>query len=311
MRTVLTVAGITLAVVITAVAGVYAWMALAAEQTTAGLPVPPPKAAKAPPRQAAAPRESRSSASSSTSARTSSRPQASQVLVRPGSPPTARAAGAPGQEQPAIPLPEPPAGIPVPVPATEPGQAAPLPETMLEKLAALMVGLPQPEVAAIMGGEGRPVADATRQEFTPLGWYRIRWSDPGGATIVGLFSEQGILAHLEPLKIAGAFDWMNADVHYSITTWINDNLQAEDFPVRLPAVEAATTGPNTFQYQGALVNSEGRFVGSMRGTYYVGDGATTFAPNDAIPYVKAIEGSYQFISPDSLSRADSFGWVEH
>lgn len=203
--------------------------------------------------------------------------------------------------------------MPAPVPETsaQPPVEAPIPATMFDKLASLQIGFGEPEVAAIMGSEGAPVVDAVGEKFVPQGWYNRRWNDSDGGSIVALFTGDGILAHVEPLKIAGAFDWMNADPFYSITTWINDNLENENFPVRLPAVEVTTTGERAFRFQGSLVNSVGQFVGSMKGAYYVGDGATTFAPNDRVAYRKAIEGVFEFVAPDGSRRSDNFAWVEH
>ncbi|MCC6490301.1 MAG: hypothetical protein IT364_22650 [Candidatus Hydrogenedentes bacterium] len=306
MRTVLTVVGITLAVVITAVAGVYAWMAVSATQPSQGLPAPPPKVAKASRETPARPHNTVAPPAAATAVPRT--PSPSKELVRPAPSPLP-APAAPTQDVPAVPDPNAPAHVPET--PSQPPVDAPPPATMFDKLAALRIGSAESEVAAIMGTEGAPVADAAPAEFVPQGWYNLRWNDPDGGSIVALFTADGILAHLEPLKVVGAFDWMNADPFYSITAWINDNLENESFPVRLPAVEVTTTGEHAFRYQGSLVTSAGQFVGSMRGAYYAGDGATTYMPNDRVPYKKAIEGVFEFIAPDGSRRSDNFAWVEH
>lgn len=313
MRIILTVVGVTLAIVIVAVAGVYGWMMVSTPPPSDKLPTPPPNVARsAPPvRPPASAYTSASDASSSE--RVSQTPNAvappsSRDIVHPAAPPPTQVAdplsGMPSQ----IPVAEPDAPV-TPESESPQGESAVVPDTMQGKLNALQLGLTDGEVSAIMGEDGSPAEDAG--EYLPQGWYALRWRDPDGASITATFDEYNTLVHLTPFKVPGAFEWMNANVPYSVVTWLNDKLESSNLPVRVPAAQIGAVSDTRFQFQAGLVARNGQVMGSIAGTYYIGDGASTYIPGDTRPYVHAIEGSYQFYAPNGAQVADTFGLAEY
>jgi len=314
MKTFLTVVGVTLAIVIVAVAGVYAWMMASAPSPSGKLPAPPANVARQQPRPLQQPAASQNAADSSSGAPRSNVPNAmtppsSRGLVRPAPPPPTQVAG-PDQGMPVSPQPQaaqpPPVGPDSSTPASEPDA---LPETMEEKLYALTIGQSEDEATAIMGEPGLPTGDGG--EFLPQGWYQLRWREADGASITATFDEYGTLAHIAPFKVPGAFEWMNGNLNYSIVTWINDNLEKNNLPVRVPAVQIASAGQSPFQFQGGLVIPGGQVTGTIAGTYYAGDGETTYVPGDTRPYLRAMEGSYQFFTPNGAQVGDTFALAEY
>jgi hypothetical protein len=180
---------------------------------------------------------------------------------------------------------------------------------MEDKLYALAVGQSEEEAAAIMGERGLPTDDGA--EFVPQGWYQIRWREADGAAITATFDEYGALVHINPFKVPGAFEWMTGDLNYSIVTWLNENLEKGNLPVRVPAIQIAEAGENRFQFQAGLVLRGGRVTGTIAGSYYDGDGETTYVPGDPRPYVRAMEGSYQFYAPDGAQVGNTFALAEY
>jgi hypothetical protein len=205
-----------------------------------------------------------------------------------------------------------PATSPEPVTAEYPG--SPLDtgvssDSMEDKLYALILGQSDNEVSAIMGGEGSPAEDAG--EYLPQGWYALRWRESDGASLVATFDEFNTLVHVSPFKVPGAFEWMNDNIPYSLVTWLNDNLENNNIPVRVPAVQVTAVTEAQFQFQAGLVTRDGQVSGSIGGNYYVGDGATTYVPGDNQAYVRAMEGSYQFYAPSGAQVADTFALAEY
>ena len=310
MRTFLTVVGATLAIVIVAVAGVYGWMMVSVPPPSDKLPAPPAKIARQQPRPAPQPSTVPADTPPPLDVPRSQTPNAmappsSRDLVHPTPPPPTQVID-PYQGMPAPPQPEPSVGPDSSAPASEPEVA---PETMEEKLHALNIGQTADEAAAIMGERGMPADDAS--EFIPQGWYQLRWREPDGASITGVFNEFNILVHISPFKVPGAFEWMNDNLNYAIVTWLNDNLEKNNLPVRVPAVQIATAGQNQIQFQAGLVMRGGQVTGTIAGMYYAGDGETTYVPGDTRAYVRAMEGSYQFYAPNGAQVGDTFGVAEY
>ncbi len=313
MKTVLTVVGVTLGVVIVAVAAVYGWMLVSTPPPSDKLPTPPPKTARSVPSVRPAATPPAQGSASQPEGRVSQTPNAlappsSRNLVHPAAPPPTQVAdtqtGVPAQ----TPVSE---SLPPVTPESEasPGESAVMPDTMEAKLNALQLGLTDDEVSAIMGAEGTPADDVV--EYMPQGWYALRWSEADGASITATFNEYNTLVHLAPFKVPGAFEWMNANVPFSIVTWLNDNLENNNLPVRVPAVRVGALSQTQFQFQAGLVTQDGQVAGSIAGNYYLGDGQTTYVPNDPQPYVRAMEGSYQFYAPNGAQVADTFGVTEY
>jgi hypothetical protein len=311
MKTVLTVVGITLAVVIVAVAGVYGWVMYSAPLPTDKLPTPPTNASRNTPTAVAqswidpgsVPTPSSGDRTSQTP--NASAPPSSRNLVRPAPPPPTQVAGA----QPGMAV---PVTSPEPVTAEYPGSPAiggASLDSMEDKLYALTLGVSDAEVSAIMGGEGSPAEDAG--EYLPQGWYTLRWRESDGASIVATFDEFNTLVHVSPFKVPGAFEWMNDNIPYSLVTWLNDNLENNNIPVRVPAVQVAAVTETQYQFQAGLVTRDGQVSGSIGGNYYIGDGATTYVPGDNRAYVRAMEGSYQFYAPNGAQVADTFALAEY
>ncbi len=311
MKTFLTIVGVTLAVVIVAVAGVYGWTMFSTPPTADRLPAPPQTIAQRQPASAPAPSASADttpshSAAPATHTPSAAAPPAERNLLPPSPPPPTQVANpTQGMIAPETPAPE----APVESDGTAPDSDldAP-PETFEDKLYAVAIGQTLDEVDAVMGGEGTP--DDT-VEFVPQGWYTLRWRDSGGATITGTFDENDRLVAVVPFKVPGAFEWMNDDLNYSIVTWLNDRLEALNFPVRVPAVRIAEVTQTQYQFQAGLVTLNGQVVGSIGGNYYEGDGVTTVAPGDTRPYVRAMEGSYQFTAPNGAQVGDTFALAEY
>ncbi|GMV90490.1 MAG: hypothetical protein AMXMBFR82_02680 [Candidatus Hydrogenedentota bacterium] len=314
MKTVLTVVGVTLAVVIVAVAAVYGWMLVSTPPPSDKLPTPPPKTARtAPSTPPATPPPSAQGSASQSEGRVSQTPNAlappsSRNLVHPAAPPPTQVADAQTGGSTSTPVAE---ALPPVTPESDAplGESAVVPDTMEAKLNALQFGLTDDEVRAIMGAEGTPADDVI--EYMPQGWYALRWREADGASITATFNEYNTLVHLAPFKVPGAFEWMNANVPYSIVTWLNDNLENTNLPVRVPAVQVGAVSQSQFQFQAGLVTQDGQVAGSIAGNYYLGDGQTTYIPNDPQPYVRAMEGSYQFYAPNGAQVADTFGVTEY
>lgn len=307
MKTVLTVVGITLALVIVAVAGVYGWMMYSAPLPTDKLPAPPANTSRNTPAPDAQSRSDPGSVSTPTSGNRASQtpnasaPPSSRNLVRPAAPPPTQVAGA----QPGMAV---PVTSPEPVTAEYPAIGGTSLDSMEDKLYALTLGLSDDEVRAIMG-EGLPAEDAG--EYLPQGWYALQWRESDGASIVATFDEFNTLVHVSPFKVPGAFEWMNDNIPYSLVTWLNDNLENNSIPVRVPAVQVAAVTETQFQFQAGLVTRDGQVSGNIGGNFYVGDGATTYVPGDNRAYVRAMEGSYQFYAPNGAQVADTFALAEY
>jgi hypothetical protein len=170
-----------------------------------------------------------------------------------------------------------------------------------EKLAQLTMGMTETDVAAVIGKEGVMTPDEQLPPFTPESWYEMRWPNADGSYIAGLFNDSGSLVHLEPFNMPGAYEW-TATPWYALPRWLNEKLQANNMPVRLPAVDIATVQTDAYQFRGALVNADGIILGSIAGTYYASD------PNGR--FTRAMEGSYEYTLPGGSTDANTFQFSE-
>lgn len=322
MKIVLGVVGITLAVVITAVAGVYAYVAYT---TPVASPKPaqsfPPVQDKTPEKQASkdVPQPVTAPTPPMSTVQAPPQPDAMPKASGAASNPTAPSAD-PAASPPAASIPPTATGalppIPVPHPSPTPVQpgagpalsqpdtreTAPGPVATFEKLSALQIGMTEDQVSQIMGSEGHPPPESETWEYQPIGWYELRWTNRDGGYISGLFTDNGILGFLEQDKIPGG-EALETVPYYAIRKWLNERMRTNRMPVRVPAVEVVELGSGGYGFQGMLVSSRGEVWGSISGTYYIGDNIT-------VPYLRAMEGQYEYVTPDGIVFSEPFQFAE-
>ena len=195
----------------------------------------------------------------------------------------------------------PPAQQPVP------GEDKPIaePETPIvataEKLAQLMVGMTEDNVVQATGVEGVMTPDESLPNYTPDGWYEVRWPNPDGSYIAGLFSDRGTLANITPFNMPGAETW-TATPWYAVPRWLNDKLEGNSMPVRVAAVDVVEAQPGVYQFRGPLANAEGQVLGSISGSYYLQDPSGRFT--------RAVEGSYEYALANGAVDANTFQFTE-
>lgn len=194
-------------------------------------------------------------------------------------------------------------------PATQqvPGEDKPIAEPATpavatgEKLAQLMVGMTEDSVVQTMGAVGVTTPDESLPRYTPDGWYEVRWPNPDGSYIAALFSDRGTLANITPFNMPGAETWM-ATPWYAVPRWLNDKLEGNSMPVRVPAVEVVEAQAGVYQFRGPLANAEGQVLGSISGTYYLEDPSGRFT--------RAVEGSYEYSLANGAVDANTFQFTE-
>ena len=299
MRIMLTMVGITLGIAIAVVAGVYGWQQFA---STAPVPAPikPVQTAQAPSPQPAPPTTPKPAQPAPAPV------QLPKEAPKPMPPVAAPATGkqppvaAPKTEKPATP----PAGEPT-VPAEEAPIAVPAePVTAVatpEKLESLRIGMTLEETEQAMGAKGVKTPDDQVPAYQPDGWEEVRWPNADGSYIAALFNTDGQLVHLQPFNMPGAYEWMS-NPHYAIPAWLNDKLQAANMIVRVPSVDVVEAQAGAEQFQGALVNASGEFLGSISGSYYTGEAA--------VGYTRGIEGTYQYSLPNGQIDSNTFQFTE-
>jgi len=170
-----------------------------------------------------------------------------------------------------------------------------------EKLQSLQIGMTEGDVRQTMGTDGIETPEEQLPEFTPAEWYELRWANADGSYIAAMFNEEQTLVHLQPFNIPGAYTWL-ATPHYAVPAWLNEKFQANNMMVRLPAVDVVEPRQYTYQFRGGLVDASGQMLGTVAGTYYLGEAAGQYA--------RAIEGSYEYRLVDGRVDANTFQFVE-
>jgi len=170
-----------------------------------------------------------------------------------------------------------------------------------EKLESLEIGMTEGDVIQVMGSEGVETPADQLPQFTPIGWYEVRWANADGSYIAAHFNQERTLRYVQPFNMPGAYAWLESP-HYAVPAWLNDLLQANNLIVRVPSVDVVEARPSTFQFQGGLVAANGQTLGSISGTYYIGEAAGSNR--------RGIEGSYSYALPDGRSDANTFQFVE-
>lgn len=168
-------------------------------------------------------------------------------------------------------------------------------------MAQLMVGMTEDNVVQTMGSEGVATPDESLPKYTPDGWYEVRWPNPDGSYIAGLFTDQGTLANITPFNMPGAETW-TATPWYAVPRWLNDKLEGNSMPVRVAAVDVVEAQAGVYQFRGPLANAEGQVLGSISGSYYLQDPSGRFT--------RAIEGSYEYTLPNGAVDANTFQFTE-
>ncbi|GMW01152.1 MAG: hypothetical protein AMXMBFR84_22890 [Candidatus Hydrogenedentota bacterium] len=176
-------------------------------------------------------------------------------------------------------------------------------------LTRIQPGMTYNAVVQLLGRQGTLDANTQGLAYHPIGWFRYRWSDSDGGVVLSLFTPDAFLMHVEASGIKN-MEQLTDQPGFKIPKWLNDNFREANLPVR--AVNAALAGQQTaLVYQSQLVNEAGQFVGTVNGTLYVGDGATTVVPGDQRPYRYAMDGAYQFYMQNGVRDERSFALVEY
>lgn len=318
MRIVLTMVGIALGLGIAVVAGVYGWQeyesarpTVAPVSTTSTI-VEEKKTEPSTPKpvEISTPKPVSTTQPAPIPAPSTSipTPATSAPAIPSATKPVAPVASTPQAPKPAPTAPSlmPTTGAP---PATQPvpGEDKPIaePETptvaTAEKLAQLMVGMTEDNVVQAMGAEGVMTPDESLPKYTPDGWYEVRWPNPDGSYIAGLFSDRGTLANITPFNMPGAETW-KATPWYAVPHWLNDKLEGNSMPVRVPAVDVVEAQAGVYQFRGPLANAEGQVLGSISGSYYLQDPSGRFT--------RAVEGSYEYALANGAVDANTFQFTE-
>lgn len=306
MRIVLAMVGIALGLAIAVVAGVYGWQQYEATKTVDSSAAP--STPSTPPSTSAsassdAPKPVNVPAPKAAPAGAAPGPTSPLAPVSPPKPAISSAAPKDAGTTPATAVPT----VPPQAPQSTPGADTPIavPEkpnvATPEKLNQLVLGMTEDDVAATIGAEGVATPEEELGAYTPEGWFEVRWPNPDGSYIAGLFTDQGLLAHVEPFNMPGAYEWL-ATPWYAVPKWLNDRMRANNMPVRVPAVDVIQAQANTFQFRGALANADGIVVGSVSGNYYTNDPGGRFA--------RAMEGTYEYSMANGAHDANTFQFTE-
>ncbi|HRK33356.1 MAG TPA: hypothetical protein PLJ47_02085, partial [Candidatus Hydrogenedentes bacterium] len=227
MRIILSMVAISLGIAIAIVAGVYGWQRYsAAPIPVAATPAPAPPPASAP---EAKPAEPVAEAPTPVSVTPTTSPKPEPVV-------------------PALPAPKQPAMPTTAAPPTFAGAGAqPLPSAMPnaasesdvenqpiavaeapalatpEKLESLEIGMTEGDVIQVMGSEGVETPADQLPQFTPIGWYEVRWANADGSYIAAHFNQERTLRYVQPFNMPGAYAWLESP-HYAVPAWLNDLL---------------------------------------------------------------------------------------
>ncbi len=179
----------------------------------------------------------------------------------------------------------------------------------VDNLAVLRSGMSYAQVTAIMGFEGNNLSASGHVNYEPPGWALVEWKSMDGGSVQVNFNEGGLLVSVDVKGILGSEVLVN-DPTYAVRSWLNSSMAQNSMMVRVPTVQLSPSGSNDYGYQATLVNEAGLPVGAISGVYRLGNGRTTFAPNDPLPYAQMLEGLYEYTRTDGVKAANSFVLVK-